>query len=382
MIKSIRLKNFQRHAALDVSFEEGINVIVGSSDAGKSAILRALKWCMTNLPRGAAFVKQGEKSTSVEISIDDVTLVRTKNGSENRYQLGETVFSAFGAEVPAEIQKILAVSSINFQDQHDSPYWFDLSPGEVSKRLNQIVDLQIIDKVTATSRQNLVEKRSILKISEESVVSQQSRVDDLEWVVGAEVEWLHLEKVAEDLEKKSARRRSLRDGINAITQAKSRIEAGSELMRALNPVGQSGKILISLNRRKLQVESRIKQATAALDLIEVGVGLSDSFSVLEKSVNRVASDLLRLTRIKKLIEEIERLRELASAIVAPPGPLSDLESMSLKIQKKLERLFSLQNSVTRIRKIEESIEIRNQDYQACQDKLEKVPVCETCGNPV
>ena len=50
MIKSIHLRNFQRHKKLDIDLSEGVNVIVGPSDIGKTAILRALYWLRFNRP--------------------------------------------------------------------------------------------------------------------------------------------------------------------------------------------------------------------------------------------------------------------------------------------------------------------------------------------
>lgn len=43
-IKSIIIKNFQSHANTELELCDGVNVILGNSDVGKTAILRALGW--------------------------------------------------------------------------------------------------------------------------------------------------------------------------------------------------------------------------------------------------------------------------------------------------------------------------------------------------
>jgi hypothetical protein len=55
------------------------------------------------------------------------------------------LLKAFGSKTPPEVQAALQLSDINFQSQMDAPFWFALSPGELSKRLNEVVDLELID---------------------------------------------------------------------------------------------------------------------------------------------------------------------------------------------------------------------------------------------
>ena len=52
MIQSLHIKNLQSHKDSHLDFCEGVNVIVGPSDSGKSAILRALRWIVKNRPQG------------------------------------------------------------------------------------------------------------------------------------------------------------------------------------------------------------------------------------------------------------------------------------------------------------------------------------------
>ncbi|MFR9297315.1 MAG: AAA family ATPase, partial [Aedoeadaptatus pacaensis] len=43
-IEKIILVNFQSHVYSELSLSRGVNVIVGPSDSGKTAIMRALRW--------------------------------------------------------------------------------------------------------------------------------------------------------------------------------------------------------------------------------------------------------------------------------------------------------------------------------------------------
>ena len=55
MIQSIRLQNFQSHKDSYLRFSNGINIISGQSNNGKTSLLRGLNWVITNRPQGIAF---------------------------------------------------------------------------------------------------------------------------------------------------------------------------------------------------------------------------------------------------------------------------------------------------------------------------------------
>jgi len=48
MLKKISIQNFQSHKKTELDLVDGINVIYGLSQSGKSAILRALNWIIFN----------------------------------------------------------------------------------------------------------------------------------------------------------------------------------------------------------------------------------------------------------------------------------------------------------------------------------------------
>jgi DNA repair exonuclease SbcCD ATPase subunit len=75
-IKRLILENFQSHKYSEVDFAAGLNVIVGPSDTGKSAVIRALKWVLYNEPSGDFFIREGETNCSVTIHISDGTILQ------------------------------------------------------------------------------------------------------------------------------------------------------------------------------------------------------------------------------------------------------------------------------------------------------------------
>jgi exonuclease SbcC len=47
-IQKLKIKNFQSHHDTEIEFGPGINVITGTSDAGKTSILRAIMFVLYN----------------------------------------------------------------------------------------------------------------------------------------------------------------------------------------------------------------------------------------------------------------------------------------------------------------------------------------------
>jgi energy-coupling factor transporter ATP-binding protein EcfA2 len=151
MIERIRLRNFQTHEDRAVAFGPGVTTIVGRTDAGKSAILRALRLVFTNQPAGDRYVRHGADRAAVRVWVDGRVLTRLRGTKLNAYELDGERFVSFSGDVPPEVAALANVSESNFQGQIDPPYWLTESPGQVGKALNAVVDLSLIDDVLAAA---------------------------------------------------------------------------------------------------------------------------------------------------------------------------------------------------------------------------------------
>ena len=150
MIEVLKLKNFQSHEKSSLEFCGGVNCIVGSSDSGKTALLRALNWVINNRPTGDSFRSHWGGDTVVDIMLDEQLIRRERTKKTNLYLIDSAYdpkeeFKAFGTDVPEEVTKVLNFSSLNFQNQMDAPFLLSSGAGEVVRYLNQVVDLDVID---------------------------------------------------------------------------------------------------------------------------------------------------------------------------------------------------------------------------------------------
>lgn len=176
MIKSIHLQNFQSHKDTHLEFSPGVNVIIGRSDHGKTAIIRALRWVVENRPAGDEFRSHWAKNedTAVQIILNNGGQVaRWKNKVVNNYSCNGELFQGFGQDIPKPVVDALNLASINLQQQFDQPFLLFDSPGAVARYLNQVVHLEKIDialaNITSLKRQN-----------DQDIRSQKSRIGELE----------------------------------------------------------------------------------------------------------------------------------------------------------------------------------------------------------
>lgn len=79
MIKQLNIQNFQSHVDTTLEFSDGCNIIVGNSDSGKTAIIRALRWLVFHKPTGDEMRSHWGGKTKVELFIDDAHVVKSKD---------------------------------------------------------------------------------------------------------------------------------------------------------------------------------------------------------------------------------------------------------------------------------------------------------------
>lgn len=173
-IEKIILVNFQSHTYSELSLSKGVNVIVGPSDSGKTAIMRALRWNMFNDPSGVEFVREGETEVSVTIRFQNkVEVERKRTRSKNQYILRqpdeeELIFEGFGKNVPAEIEEAIGIKKVmlddkkslplNFSDQLDGPFLLQETDAYKAQAIGRMVGVDLLDE---TMRDTLRDKKQI-----------------------------------------------------------------------------------------------------------------------------------------------------------------------------------------------------------------------------
>jgi DNA repair protein SbcC/Rad50 len=168
MIDSVEIHNFQSHKYSKIDFHPGVNVIVGTSNSGKSAILRALFWAKDNRPSGTAYVSHWNRNekgdaigdTSIVMESNGHRIARVRSNKSNGYFLDGVGLDAVGLNVPDQVKAALNLDSVNVQRQMDAPFLLSNTAGEVAEYFNGIIRLDIIDTMLSKAESS---RRSINK---------------------------------------------------------------------------------------------------------------------------------------------------------------------------------------------------------------------------
>lgn len=132
IIEKIVLENFQSHERSEYELKQGLNVFMGKSSSGKSAIQRALAWVYENEgtnPR--RYIKNGENYAKVSLYLSNgfvvSRVVEKKKSGKNGYEVfnpndGETTF--YNTKSLPVIQELLGFSYLQIDDKKSIPLNF------------------------------------------------------------------------------------------------------------------------------------------------------------------------------------------------------------------------------------------------------------------
>jgi DNA repair ATPase RecN len=220
MISKLSIRNYKSNRRLDIILDPHVTTIVGESYQGKSNVIRGFKWVALNRPAGTHFIRWGSRQCLIRVDVDKHKIVRRRTKKDNVYLVDGHPLRAFGNDVPVSVGKILNLSTLNFQTQQEIPhgegplFWFALSPGQVSKRLNRIVNLEVIDRTLSNLQSASRQAHTSLEVCRERKDEAEKKAETLSFVDRMDRDWQEVRKVIN----KSEALQSLIDSLEEVLQ--------------------------------------------------------------------------------------------------------------------------------------------------------------------
>lgn len=315
MIQRIQLTNFQSHEDTDISFESGLNVLVGQSDSGKTAILRALRWVFWNRPGGDEFRSHWGGDTRVVVELTDGNVITRKKGKagRNAYTLNGKEYVAFGQDVPEDIMKVINITDVNLQQQMDSPFLLSETPGEVAKHFNKVANLDVIDHATSYINKKLNAIQADIKHHEKNVEKMNEDLEALPDIEAYEEQVEYLESL-EETKRSTA---NSRDKLSSVIRGLQRIEARKEIARKGTKGEKQVDALLQLHRERGQVVTRIsslkrlllQHRTARTRIQEIGTITERPAVVIDALLELYAQKRKEGDRARNLRNMYKRIQE-------------------------------------------------------------------------
>jgi exonuclease SbcC len=121
MIKRITVRNFMTHKATVLELAEGVTVITGANNTGKSALVEALRSIAHNPAHGKTAIRHGEKCANVQVELNSGEIVeweRTDKSTVYRLhildgdKISTEIYAKFGRTPPEDVRKLLRLDPV------------------------------------------------------------------------------------------------------------------------------------------------------------------------------------------------------------------------------------------------------------------------------
>lgn len=288
MIKNIELKNIQSHENTKIELDKGINCIVGSSNNGKSAILRGLYWARYNRPLGIdtlashwALNDNGDLKSEMSVTIENdfgiVTRKRTKN--ENQYIINGKVLNVVKSDVPADVEQTLCLSDTNIQKQLDEPFLLSKTSGEVAKYFNKVVRLDVIDRVLTNAETTRRKTQNDIKNIQAQIADCENKLQAFEWLDDAE-------KLIEKYERVSNRKNQVENDVMFLEKSLSDYESCAERIVDLEKQKKLVAEVEEWMQRSTELDGRVAQLAESIEEFE-SIKEYPDFTEQKKLITRI-----------------------------------------------------------------------------------------------
>jgi len=337
MIEAIHIRNFRTQKKINVDLSPTVTTIIGESAEGKSTILRAFKYAALNKPAGEGMINWDAEKVIVRIFTKDDKVVRIRSKSVNKYLLNKKSFVAFGNDVPAEISQLLNLSDINFQGQFERHFWFCETAGEVSRQLNRIIDLSVIDRTLSSIAGMIRDTNAEIKLTDKRLADAQTHESSLKYV----------EEMVEDLE--------------IVEDLQNRLENKAVECSVLHDL--------------------LRGASDALSDKKIAGGQADGLRIIVSMAREINQIHLKHFDLLALDLQITQITKRLSVPVPDSEPLDEMKD-------ELDALFSsfrdLNHFVETAESQEEYVQECIQEYDRCKEQFNKAieGTCPICGNQI
>lgn len=394
MIESVEIWNFQSHKHTVLDFVPGTNVIIGLSDAGKSAVFRAIDWALSNRPLGDAYRSEWGGDTHVILRLSDGDVVeRFRSASSNEYRVNGETLKAFGSDPPEAVLEVLRMDSANIQAQGAPPFLLSASPGEAARMLNKAASLDEIDKTIANLRKSLQETNRQLEYNTKQKEGLEEELKEYANLAYLEERVLELESIEDEYQERKSSTESLSKIVSNVRKVSEdlskldhvpalikRCKDVDELHERLEIVTDGANTLEGIIRQVEVAERDLEKTDKVPELLEELDAITDQHQDYKGRKSRLLTLMRTVRRIKTAQASLDKVQVLETAEAAD-GFVETALTRHREVLASVNRMNRLvsraQELVSRLGKVESSLEELEQEYHEIAPEI-----CPLCGGEV
>tara|TARA_B100000809_G_scaffold206838_1_gene209024 strand:- start:558 stop:1655 length:1098 start_codon:yes stop_codon:yes gene_type:complete len=277
MIRRITLINFMSHEHTVLDLSDGVNVLLGPNNCGKSAIVEAIRAVSEN-SRGSYMIRHGESECQViiETGEGDVIHWRRKKKSASYVINGEEIHRG---RVPDELDSLLRMSQVEVRDGNESfnvhlgeqktPIFLVDEPGsKVATFFASASDAHYLVQMQEQHRQNVREKKNLLGTLQEQVTKNDATLKKYRPLVAMEKQLVEFRdqrgKLVADSEGNRQQRLQLEE-LRGKQEERERLQQSKQLLESLQspplefPVLELSGRLNELGKRAVEMVLRTQR---------------------------------------------------------------------------------------------------------------------------
>lgn len=319
MLQELGLKNYQSHKDTVLKFDKGVNIIIGESDVGKTAIIRALRWLVWNRPGGDSFRSTWGGDTVVKATFED-TVVARKKGGTNEYLVNDISYSDFGANVPEDIVKILNIDEVNLQQQLDQPFLLSETPGQIATYFNKIAGIDLIDRGMKNVQKEIRDVTKVLEIRRKDLKEKKQQLIQYEDIETIETSLQVLEGLETKMIEKETEKSELENLVDNLKNIQYLIKEEQQILKAEKPVND---LLDKITERKT-VETKLEKLKRLLLLLEKN----------KQSTDEISRYILIEPKVTYLLQLIAQKRALKANLSNFNALVGKYTALTVKVREK------------------------------------------------
>lgn len=171
----VKITDYQIIEDAELEFPVGITSIIGSTNNGKSALIRAIKGAINN-QGGSSFINYNANETVVAIDFNSNNIIWTKSKKQGKssYTINDDKYDKIGQTQLKEVADIMNMPEIsvgterhqiNFWKQLDKPFLIDKTPYQLFEFIANSKEQEQVDKL---KQQTEVELKGIKRHVEDN----------------------------------------------------------------------------------------------------------------------------------------------------------------------------------------------------------------------
>lgn len=390
---NISIKDFQIIKNASLSFSPGLNCIIGQSNNGKSAILRAAKSAIYNIP-GTTSVRLGCNSYAVGIQANGHTVIFQK-GANSAYKVDGLTLGKIGRTQIPEVANALGIKElnlngtneeINFLDQMEKPFLLDRSETELFRF---IVDSGKDSNVTLALKTLTQDRQQLTR----DITTTEGRLEQVESML----------KQQEENLKGSDDKLSLYTSVIDIGPRITRSKELKALREALNSQIEG---ISSLKEESNKTEAILSVVDPSITNVNNLVKKQEVLGLLSSSITKATEEKKELSKKKKKLDKIDGtnlqtyvdsyrdVNDLVSSINEINNSLTKYKDIkypevSEDFNDRYNTWFTLKTIISTLAEGKAKLDSLKADKNDIEKELKEVTeeinklgVCPMCGQPL